>query len=98
MPMEKIISALKARRNFGQLLEEVFHKGDSFIVERAGKPMAVVVPIEQYMQWKEKREQFFAMIDEARQRNRDVPSEMIEAEVEKAVHQVREEKQKIAAS
>ena len=90
--MEKVISALDARRKLGQLLEEVFYQGNQFIVERAGKPMAVVVPLSQYRQWKEKREQFFALIDEVRERNKDTPSEVIEDEVKEAVRAVREEK------
>ena len=39
----KTLNALKARQNFGQMLEEVYYKGDQFIIERAGKPMAAVV-------------------------------------------------------
>ncbi len=41
----KTLNALKARQNFGQMLEEVYYKGDQFIIERAGKPMAAVVPL-----------------------------------------------------
>jgi prevent-host-death family protein len=41
----KTINALKARQNFGQLLEEVYYKGDQFVIARAGKPMAAVVPL-----------------------------------------------------
>jgi hypothetical protein len=29
----------------GQMLEEVFYKGDQFVIERAGRPMAAVVPV-----------------------------------------------------
>ena len=43
-PVKKI-NALKARQNFGQMLEEVYYKGDRFVIERAGKPMAAVVPL-----------------------------------------------------
>jgi prevent-host-death family protein len=43
----KIINAMKARKYFGQMLEEVYYKGDRFIIERAGKPMAAVVPLSQ---------------------------------------------------
>ena len=93
MLMEKTISALEARKKLGQVLEEVFYQGNQFIVERAGKPMAVVVPVSQYRKWKERREQFFAMIDEVRERNKDIPSEVIEAEVEEAVREVRRGKQ-----
>jgi len=41
----KTINALKARQNFGQMIEEVYYRGDQFIIERAGKPMAAVVPL-----------------------------------------------------
>ncbi len=94
--MERTITALKARRNLGQLLEEVYYKGNHYIVERAGRPMAAVVPIAQYMQWREKRQAFFAMIDEARERNKDVAPEVVEAEVEEAVRQVRDQRRKAA--
>ncbi len=87
--MEKTINALKARQNLGQILEEVYYRGDQYIVERAGKPMAAVVPISQYMQWKERRARFFAMIDEAREKNALVNPEEIEAEVTEAVREVR---------
>lgn len=90
--MEKTVTALDARKKLGQLLEEVYYQGNQFIVERAGKPMAVVVPVEQYRQWKERRERFFAMVDEVRARNQDTPPEVIEAEVAKAVREVRDVK------
>jgi prevent-host-death family protein len=44
--MLKRISAIKARQNLGQLLNEVSIKGDAFIIERAGKPLAALVDLE----------------------------------------------------
>jgi prevent-host-death family protein len=44
----KTINAGKARVNFGQLIDEVYYKGDQFIIERAGKPMAAVIPLSQF--------------------------------------------------
>jgi prevent-host-death family protein len=43
--MVKKMNALKARKNLGQLLEEVYYKGDQYVIERAGRPMAAVVPV-----------------------------------------------------
>jgi prevent-host-death family protein len=43
----KAINAVKARENFGQMIDEVYYKGDLFIIERAGRPMAAVVPLSQ---------------------------------------------------
>jgi prevent-host-death family protein len=47
----KKINALKARQNFGQMLEEVYYKGDRFVIERAGRPMAAVVPLSLLEEW-----------------------------------------------
>jgi prevent-host-death family protein len=44
------INALKARQTLGTLLEEVFYREEQFIIERAGKPMAALVPISQLEQ------------------------------------------------
>jgi len=44
--MERIIDVTAARRQFGTLLDEVFHKGDVVIIERKGKPLAKIVPLE----------------------------------------------------
>ena len=42
--MQRTIDVTTARRQFGTLLDEVFHKGDVIIIERTGKPLARLVP------------------------------------------------------
>jgi prevent-host-death family protein len=76
--MVKKVNALKARQNFGQMLEEVYYKGDQFVIERAGKPMAAVVPLWQLEEWHKRREQFFAAVEEVQQQNYKVKPEIIE--------------------
>lgn len=46
----KRISALKARHNLGQLLNEVSLRGDIYIIERAGKPLAALVALDHLAQ------------------------------------------------
>jgi prevent-host-death family protein len=58
--MEKIIAAFEARRQFGRLLQGVTVKGDKYVIERHGEPVAAVVPIEVYEQWKRARADLFA--------------------------------------
>ncbi len=53
--MESVVSAMEARRNLGRLLEEAHYRGDVFIIQRATKPMAVLVPLAQYRQWQLQR-------------------------------------------
>jgi len=47
----KTINAMKARQTFGQILEEVYYKGEQFVIERAGRPMAAVVPLSLLEEW-----------------------------------------------
>jgi len=83
--MEKTIPAMTARQQFGQILEETFYRGNQYVVERAGRPMAAIVPIEQYRQWQQRRADFFALVDQAQERTRQAPSDELEAVMGEAV-------------
>lgn len=39
------ITASQLRKSPGQFLDRVFYRGESFVVERAGKPMAIIGPV-----------------------------------------------------
>ena len=45
--MGKTITAMYARKNFGRLLNEVSLLNETFVIERANRPMAALVPVEQ---------------------------------------------------
>jgi prevent-host-death family protein len=85
----KTVNALKARKNLGQLLEEVYYKGDQYVIERAGRPMAPVVPVWQLEEWQKRRERFFGAVKKLWRKNKEVKSGVIEQEVEEAVRVVR---------
>lgn len=87
--MLKKVNALKARQNFGQLVEEVYYKGDQFIIERAGKPMAAVVPLWQLENRSRRRERLSANVQELWRSNAKVKPTVIEREVQEAVSAVR---------
>lgn len=50
--MIKTITAMKARQNLGTIMNEVSFAGDEFIIERAGKPMAVIVSVDKFYEMK----------------------------------------------
>ena len=89
--MLKTVNALKARRNLGQLLEEVFYKGDQFIIQRAGKSMAVVISPSEYEAYKKQRQQDMKAFDKVRKKNRGAELEDIERDVQEAIESVRGE-------
>lgn len=61
--MLKTVTAIKARQNLGQVMNEVSLKDDEYIVERAGKPLVAIIPIETYLNLTGKRQEFFRMYD-----------------------------------
>lgn len=87
--MVKRVNALKARKNLGQVIEEVYYKGDQYVIERAGRPMAAVVPVWQLKEWQERRSRFFDLLDALGRKGRAVKPAVIEREVAAAVHAVR---------
>lgn len=59
--MLKTVSAINARQNLGQIMNEVSIKSDEYIVERSGKPLVAIIPIEKYLNMKGKRDDFFRL-------------------------------------
>ena len=80
--MLKEISALKARQNLGELLEEVYYRNDHVVIKRRDKPMAVLIPVEAYQAWQAEREEDFKVFDEIRERNKGVDPAEVERDVE----------------
>ena len=86
--MEKTVPAFDARRQFGKILQEVLAHGDRYVVERHGEPVAVVVPVELYEQWKRSRVVFFDRIRSASERAA-LPAEDAASLANEAVRAVR---------
>jgi prevent-host-death family protein len=87
--MIKKLTAIKARQNLGEVLEEVYYNGDQFIIERAGKPMAALVPIWQVQARKKHQERVFGMLDKLWKSRSAPKSAAVEREVAEAVRAVR---------
>jgi len=87
--VKRRISAVEARKRLGEILESVYYRGDEVVIERAGKAMAVVIPAERYEAMERDRERLFELIEKNWERNKDVPYEEIEREVQQAIEEVR---------
>ena len=83
--MVKKVTAMKARQSFGQVLEEVYYKGDLFVIERAGRPMAAVVPVWFVQEYQESKRRVFETIDRIQKRNKGVRPGAVERDVAEAV-------------
>ena len=71
------------------MLEGAFYKGNQYVIERAGRPMAAIVPVSQLQVWQERRGRFFSTLDELGTKTRGVKPGVVEREATEAVTAVR---------
>ena len=67
--------AFEARRQFCQILKDVSVRGESYVVEYHGEPVAAVVPLRVYEGWKRKGEDFFDTLEAMARRTDLSPDE-----------------------
>jgi prevent-host-death family protein len=92
--MYKTISALKARQNLGQIMNEVALKGDDYIIERAGKPLVAVIPMEKYQSLQKDWDEFFEGLAEMSANVKEQDYELVDRLVDEAVHAARKPRAK----
>ena len=87
--MVKKVSAMKVRDNLGQLLDEVYYRGDEVVIERAGKAMAVLVPVSRYEQFHRERQERLKILGRIKAKTRKVPARVLDAAIAEAVRAAR---------
>ena len=85
------ISTEEAQQNILEIFRTVQSTEEAVIVEREGKPLAVVVSPEEYERIKRMRERAWETVDAIRERNADKTEEEIMRDVDEAVEAVRQE-------
>jgi prevent-host-death family protein len=90
--MYKTISALKVRQNLGQVMNEVALRGDEYIIERAGKPLVAMIPMERYQSLQKDLDQFFESLDMMRRDIKKETPELIDKLIDEAVRFARKKK------
>jgi prevent-host-death family protein len=83
------IGAREARTKFSDLMDSVHYGGQATIIERSGKPMVAVIPVDVYQQLMAEREARFQVPDRIPDRLPDVPPEEVERDVAEAIAAVR---------
>jgi len=89
--MYKKISALKARQNLGQIMNEVALKGDDYIIERAGKPLVAVIPMEKYQSLQQEWDEFFESVSAMGADIKEKDAEIVDELVDEAVRAYRKQ-------
>ena len=89
--MEKSIKSSVLRSKLSPILDEVQFKGDNYIIERNGRPAAVIVPLDIYENWKQNRQRFFDTIRQVQEANQDADPDKVMELVLQAQQAVRAE-------
>jgi len=87
--MQKKISAMKARQNLGQIMNEVAIRGDDYIVERAGKPLVAIIDMDKYQQLQEDRDQALEAVRSVWSKREGGDAEEVEGIIKEAVRATR---------
>ena len=87
--MVEHVGAREARTRFADLLGNVHYGGQVVIVERSGKPMVAVIPVEMYQQVIAEREIRFQVLDRIRSRVPEVSAKEVAQDVAEAIEAVR---------
>ncbi|MFY9941212.1 MAG: type II toxin-antitoxin system Phd/YefM family antitoxin [Desulfobacterales bacterium] len=83
--MKKTVSAMRARQNLGQIMNEVSLRGDDFIIERAGKPVAVLVSMGKYQIMEKNRQEAWEAVRQIREKMSSEDPKKVERLIEEAV-------------
>ncbi len=87
--MTIVIGAREARQRFADLLGRVGYGGEVAIVERSGKPMVALIPIEVYEQLVAEREARFQVLDRIRSKLPEISEKEVEKDVSQVIDAVR---------
>lgn len=83
--MSERMGAREARSSFADLLGSVHYGGQVVIIERSGKPMVAVIPVEMYERLVAEREARFQVLDRIRSRLPQVAPGEVERDVAEAI-------------
>ena len=82
---------MKARQNFGQVMNEVSLKGDDYVIERAGKPLVAIISMEKYRILQKEREEAFSALEKIWGKMNSEKPEVIEKTIDEALKLARNE-------
>ena len=89
------LSAMDVRKKLGEILSKVELRGEEFIIEKGGKPSAVIVPYKKIRRIRDRALQdigeMFAQPSK-KGLNRDLSDEDVENFVNQAIHESRRKK------
>ncbi|HEX6029978.1 MAG TPA: type II toxin-antitoxin system prevent-host-death family antitoxin [Tepidiformaceae bacterium] len=95
--MRRKVTEQVARKELTELLESVESRGDEVVIERGGRPLAVVIPTGRYEALERSRDELRALIEKVRRANASDSPKEVDAGVRAAAREVRQARAKRTA-
>lgn len=89
VPMIRKSTAVAARQNFGDLLNQVQYRSDSVLITKDGKPVAALVDVELFERIRRMREDFLELTNRLGQSYVGIEPDVAEREITEAVAHAR---------
>ena len=83
--MSLYVGSREARNNFSTLIGQVHYGGQTVIVEKSGKPMAAMIPIDLFDKIIREREARFQVLDRIQQRAPNTTEDELLRDVDEAI-------------
>ena len=92
--MLRRISAMKARQNLGQIMNEVNLRNDKYIIERNGRPVAALIPVWLLLNLQKRTESFLSILNKHRDSQDELSEEETQILAKEAIEAARKQKRK----
>ncbi|MBX7247043.1 MAG: type II toxin-antitoxin system Phd/YefM family antitoxin [Candidatus Sumerlaeaceae bacterium] len=96
--MRKAISTQALKSRIGDVVDEVRLRGDRYIIERRGKPVAAIVPLSLNAAYEQSRSKLFTLIETVQRQNKAASQSKIDDALFKAIVQSRSKRKRNPAN
>jgi len=90
--MAKIVDTQMVRDHLGDIINQAHYRGDEFLVQRRGRSVVAIIPVEMYEQLLRERKEAFKVFHETWAAHQNVDPEQLIEDVQQAVDEVRAER------
>ena len=90
--MMQQVGVTEARGKFGELVDLVRYRGDTFVLVKSGKPAAALVPFAWLERYRKDRAAAFQVVADVRTQNEDISEEELQALINEGIQAVRQQK------
>jgi len=87
--MLREVTAMEARQNFGELLNEVKYRHDNVLITKAGRPIAALIDVDLFEKVRKMKTQFENLTSELANTYKEVETEKAEAEINEALQKTK---------